>query len=491
LVPVLPPPHPPRDFPGACAARCLHLAFCAPAGRTGGSILSAMEVKNTFIDMPATPGGLGSPVPTPMASAPAKGYFSVKDSLAEAAVSEDFATLTASAVKTNARAARIPRGIPNQLDFMSTQSMMSIPESPMYQQMGLNGMLSPKLGLLGQPVTVRKGSTFSAAGSIPPTPIGMMDYGSTPTSNMPQYGGYTTMLPPAMPMSPVGAPVTMTVAGPPIQQQPAAAAASRQTLSLVDMISPKGIAAGTMLQPAFTGYQTMVGALPPPPQYQPAIMVQPTVMQVAQPPVAAPSAVMAPSFPAPVGAPTLPPSFPAPTASMVFAKPPQDLSPPAGNAGAAVALGLMCAPPARLQVPTPTHMGIGTLPVQYAAPAPAIMQSAPIMQNAAPTVYMSASGPAPMATVINQRMIPPPPLSAAPMAVFSPQGNGPPVGVPMCQTPTSPENDMKVLLDMAVASGNQKAVDALLRQAQQSGVRVMMPPPVDAAQTLSTSPVSR
>merc|ERR1711964_638978 len=90
--------------------------------------------------------------------------------------------------------------------------------------------------------------------------------------------------------------------------------------------------------------------------------------------------------------------------------------------------------------------------------------------------YVSAGMQQPQMVTVNsqpQRMMPPPPLAPAPLTVFSPSGSSPPISPPsvmaMQQTPTSPEEaDMKVLLDMAVLSGNQKAVDALLRQAQQS-----------------------
>lgn len=55
-----------------------------------------------------------------------------------------------------------------------------------------------------------------------------------------------------------------------------------------------------------------------------------------------------------------------------------------------------------------------------------------------------------------------------------PLGASPPTGLastilpPALDSPTSPESDFQVLLDLAVASGNQKAIDALRRQAQKS-----------------------
>merc|ERR1712151_1023691 len=76
---------------------------------------------------------------------------------------------------------------------------------------------------------------------------------------------------------------------------------------------------------------------------------------------------------------------------------------------------------------------------------------------------------------MKQRAMPPPPMTAAPV-MPSPMGakSLPPLGMalpsPKASGAHSPDSDMKVLLDLAVASGNQAAVDAVLRQAQQSGV---------------------
>merc|ERR1719215_894097 len=94
-------------------------------------------------------------------------------------------------------------------------------------------------------------------------------------------------------------------------------------------------------------------------------------------------------------------------------------------------------------------------------------------------------------------MPPPPPLAPAPTVLATPKGARPPIpatptGVPAAVTMLTPatapatapaavpvaaapsggmaEADLKLLLDMAVASGNQAAVDALLRQAQAAGM---------------------
>merc|ERR1712048_1273738 len=92
-----------------------------------------------------------------------------------------------------------------------------------------------------------------------------------------------------------------------------------------------------------------------------------------------------------------------------------------------------------------------------------------------------------------QRSLPPPPPMAAPTMMLSPVGSSrmPPLTMAPIQSPkgaaqplhvaptaqpyngvSSSENDMKVLLDLAMASGSQQAVDAVLRQAQQQGVGI-------------------
>lgn len=456
-----------------------------------------MEVKNTFIDIPPTPTGL----PVPLASAPAQCGFSMMDSLAGAAQLEEPSSLTEGALKMqNKRPIRMK---PNELAFCSTQSMMSIPESPSgFCGQTVTRSLGPSV--LGQPVTgfVRKVpdrlrfDSGASEGTIPPTPVGMVNFGSTPTGT--PYGGFTMLPPMTAPAvttfmaAPAQAPSVETVMAAPVMAAPmmaATVAASKTKLSLVDMISPKGEMKIGSLQSAFGGYTLPPGASPvvmqtsqppPPPQYLPAVSQQSTVM---------------------VGAPTLPPpSFPAPGVSSVL----QELPASSGTA-AAVSLGLMSAP-TTMRIPSPSSTAVGTLPPQYfssgpvlqaQAPATAVLPPAMLSQPNAQTVtYMSAPQAAPTMTVNSQpqRMIPPPPLAMAPMTVFSPSGAGPPAGFAL-PTPTSPESDMKVLLDMAVASGNQKAVDALIRQAQQSGMspdklRSMMPPSGEPM-VMSTSPVSR
>merc|ERR1719401_1415039 len=106
---------------------------------------------------------------------------------------------------------------------------------------------------------------------------------------------------------------------------------NKQTLSLVDMISPKGDTKVTMLPPTFSQMYAQPSQPPPPPQYQPVVQGQPNFV-VSQ----------APAGP-PVGAPTLAaPVFPAP----------QESSPP-GYSSAAVTLGLISAPTTVQQAQSP------------------------------------------------------------------------------------------------------------------------------------------
>jgi len=49
------------------------------------------------------------------------------------------------------------------------------------------------------------------------------------------------------------------------------------------------------------------------------------------------------------------------------------------------------------------------------------------------------------------------------------KGFAPPISSLALEISTSPKSDFQVLLDMAIASGNQKAIDALMRQAQKLG----------------------
>jgi len=54
-------------------------------------------------------------------------------------------------------------------------------------------------------------------------------------------------------------------------------------------------------------------------------------------------------------------------------------------------------------------------------------------------------------------------------SAYPPNGSPPPISSRALEISTSPKSDFQVLLDMATASGNQKAIDALMRQAQKLG----------------------
>merc|ERR1712151_1480784 len=98
-----------------------------------------------------------------------------------------------------------------------------------------------------------------------------------------------------------------------------------------------------------------------------------------------------------------------------------------------------------------------------------------------PSVMAPPPAAAPVTVTLPQRSLPPPPPMAAPTMMLSPVGSSrmPPLSMampspkgaampaqvaPMAQpydgAAPSSENDMKVLLELAVASGNQTAVDA-------------------------------
>lgn len=250
--------------------------------------------------------------------------------------------------------------------------------------------------------------------------------------------------------TPVATPAAIhTYAAPPlqvqaVQTQPAPQVMpSRATLSLVDMIqSPQADAKSMMLQTA----------------YHQVYQQQPLQAAALPPAVAAPAAITASTASAPTTT---------AYAATVATK-------PSSGAAAAVTLGLVQAP---MQVPGPmaSAMAVGSAPPQYAAPP------LPSATMARPSVVMQSAPPAAIAVGSARYMVPPPPSAPAPTFVLSPTGGAsmPPLpatsprAVP--KTPTggnSPESDAQVLLALAKASGNQQAVDAALRQARQSGIKV-------------------
>jgi len=421
--------------------------------------LFAMEVKNTFIDVPSTP-MVG--VQSFLNTAPAQyaAGFSMKDSLAQAAGSDmSFASpapavLSEAAVATLNMSSRPRRAKPNELAFMSTQSMMSIPESPMAGQMAQ----------LGQPVVVNR--KRSSMVSIPPTPAGMMDWGSTPTGT--PYGGGYTMLP-MNASAPVATLTSAPVTSVTTMAAPAAArwadsvptpkavtvAPSKQTLSLGSMIpSPK---AGTL-----TAAFSQMYAAPMVSSAQPVMMAPPSA-----PPMMAPTLTGSMISMPPAYAPNFPP--PPMNAPVIMAAPRQasavvQSGRVAGTSqpSAAGLLGLLSSPKVSQQV------AVGTL--QSSQPSAARLTTTTVQQLAPATAYAQPAAvtyaqPAQATMNFPREVIPPPPMC-------SPKGLGSPIvfSAASAPAPSSAQSDFQVLYDMAVASGNQQAVEALKRQAQQSGV---------------------
>eukprot|EP00929_Paragymnodinium_shiwhaense_P112121 TRINITY_DN80377_c0_g1_i1.p1 TRINITY_DN80377_c0_g1~~TRINITY_DN80377_c0_g1_i1.p1 ORF type:complete len:502 (+),score=101.60 TRINITY_DN80377_c0_g1_i1:70-1506(+) len=461
-------------------------------------------VKNTFIDVQG-PGLMSTPLPSPMASAPAQyASFSVKDSLlaavqapeAEAVIVGNIAE-TGTIGQTTTTVRRAGRRKPDPLAYASQSSMMSIPESP---SGGYTVPMSPSVGLALSQARDPMKYMSSGGSSIPATPA----------------FAYSSATPQASPIAYMSSSLAQSVAAPeiistsagstswpaprtapavsqvsyeaPLQprrvesasaQWPAPVAApqmtyeaslppKRETLSLTAMIqSPTVASKNIMLHSAYQQTQRQqMQMYQPYPQSQPQPAPAPAPLQPA-PPAAPASYQVAATAPAQVTysrGPTLgtsPPAQPAPSS-------------------AAQMLGLMATGPAAPPAAAPPAMSVGTLAPQYTAPQ---YSTQPSVYTQAPPAYapqvpvqqpMMAPPVSPPSLPASVRMPPPPP--AAPpsiLAMPSPAGarGPPPLGIAMA-TPkaASGAGDMKVLMDLAVASGNKEAMDAVLRQAQQQGM---------------------
>lgn len=447
------------------------------------------QVKNTFIEMmPPTP--LSTPLPSPMATAPAKVGFTLKESLARAVAAEEsdnFEENGSSALKEGTLgSSTLTRRRPDPLKYMSTSSMISIPEGPIESPSMAQFLSKGSPTALTGPSSVRREAKYLTVSSIPPTPIatpagvGLCDFGPTPSGT------------PAAGLS----------------------AASRTTLSLVDMIqSPRvGLTfdAATLVQPAAPlAVQTVVQ-----PTVQP---VQPAVASVAsvvssaapvqlQPPLTVGPPPAAPAFVPATQPPVQPPSLLAPMVSLPSQSvPPPPLISPAGTAAqgriqrlfsdaavlpvptvptmpaappapaAAVQLGLVASPPP--VAAAAYSSAVGTLAYSTQAtqqPRIELPQAQATFLGSAQIQRPVQAQPPAAGVVSTQRMVPPPPMAPAPTTMFSPKGARPPMaGLLPAQgaaRPATAADDFKVLLDVAMASGNQKAVEALQRQALQSGI---------------------
>jgi len=328
-------------------------------------------------------------------------------------------------------------------------SMIAIPES---------------LTAAGQTVEIRKdGTTYvtgtPAASSIPPTPVATWDVMPTPTT-----------------------PATNL----------------RTTLSLVDMIqSPKVEQQTVMVQrPYQMVYQGVPVVAAQPVQAQ-ALPPGATVVQ-AQP--AAPPETMATTMtvqPATVG--HIPPPPPAAAPVVVPAADPAEEARATSQAlqAAAVQLGLVPQQQHQQAVPQTqpcaSSVAVGTIqPPRYTATVHTLQQAPATTTLLPPSMGTQPHSVSTVITAQPQRMVPPPPAAPAPTVVFTPKASsvpmmpamavaapvsmGAPPALPAAAlaVPTAssgmPESDLKVLLSLAVSSGNQQAVDALLRQAQQGGM---------------------
>lgn len=391
------------------------------------------QVKNTFISVhiPSTPSGAA--VQQPMASAPAMVQrASLQDSLAAAAAADrpdsgedSFAFGEVVASPSN----RVMQGRVRPIALSeSPPGMAVIPESP-----------SAAAGL--------RVYHNNVSSSVPPTPQMCYSALTTPT-------------------------------GTPLAQQ-------RTTLGLGQMIqSPTADAKAQMMHSA---YQQVYMQAPTVTQAPAQYFVPPQQFQVQQPPpigqyVVHQAMPAGQAFTQPAAAPTDQP----PVQTVQGGSPQQS--------AAAVQLGLV-PQQQQLTMPAPSQMSAGVMPAppQHAAtfqqvthrtvitlPPGAPLGGLPPPPMAAPQF---AAAPAMTAAPLTMAHVaapppPPPPMAAPQIAIMSPKGMPAPAGIAMqtpqglspTMMPSTPDSDMKVLVDMAVLSGNQAAVDALMRQAQSQGI---------------------
>lgn len=421
--------------------------------------MAETQVKNTFIDvnLPST----ATPVPSPPASAPARQAVALKDSLQQAA--ED-----ASAATTGTAAGTAPAGIarrakPNPLNFLSQNSMASIPEDQ------ANG-------------TVKRDPMMFVSGmsEMPATPAYTWGVLQTPTGTPSGYRAYGS--------------------APPMVATPTEV--QRKTLSLQDMIqSPKVEDKAALLNNSYH----QLYSVPPYPQapMQPALHPMPhgaplhTVPHtVAHTVPMAETATYAP-MPQAGGPPEMYMPMQGHQPPIFSSIPVQHMPPQPMNGCPAVALGLVHGPRqpmAAMPQPMPQPMPQQAMP--QAAPAvaqPMPMQpmqtlAAPMAQPVAQPLQAQFGLPsyaaplaAPPGGVIahpahpHPQLPPPPPTFAAPSVVMSPKAQA------VSTAPPVSESDIRTLLEVATTSGNPEAINAVMRQAQMAGMspekfRSLLPP---------------
>eukprot|EP00405_Crypthecodinium_cohnii_P013701 CAMPEP_0206454466 /NCGR_PEP_ID=MMETSP0324_2-20121206/21152_1 /ASSEMBLY_ACC=CAM_ASM_000836 /TAXON_ID=2866 /ORGANISM="Crypthecodinium cohnii, Strain Seligo" /LENGTH=471 /DNA_ID=CAMNT_0053924941 /DNA_START=67 /DNA_END=1482 /DNA_ORIENTATION=+ len=457
------------------------------------------SIKNTFIECPETPAG---GLPAPLASAPAQYAWTLKDSLSAAAAGGD-----------EVAGGKFARPKPNPLNTLAP-AVTTITETPLATP-------SSSVG----PAKYNMTGTLSGSGSMPPTPAGGMGWGATPTGSpvaaaqpqrttlslvsmiqSPNVNSKTVMLESAynklyqIPASST-APVVLSSAAPGTMPY-ATAVSGPRTLSTSMSTAPAPLSYGASkiipvrtVAPCTASTEDAGSPLSPPPQQPPQIF---TYRMAPPAPLASPGAGAAgkldsiqseddfASSSAGAGS----PAAAAATSTVEVQKSPL----------AAVKLGLLSGP-----APTGAPTAAYFTATKLSTPAPTVVKASP-PRTAPTTTTTVVAAPQYQAPVSRTMMMPPPPSAPAP--TFTPKGimhlPGAPLSAPPSDVPATPagfkpptrvvltlaakeedksedikapekakvglSEDMKVLLDMAVSSGNKAAIDVLRRQAKASGM---------------------
>ncbi|CAE6961014.1 unnamed protein product [Symbiodinium natans] len=405
----------------------------------------------------------------------------------------------------------VRRAKPNPLNFLSQNSMVSIPEGA--------DALHPEATQAAAPLPHDPMKFMSGMSEMPATPAYTWGVLQTPTETPYGFSQFR--------------PVT-TLQYPPTMATPTGYAdPQRKTLSLQDMIqSPKVEDKAALLHSTYQQLYQVPPYGPPLPQAAPPYAVPagppvhyaepplntlPPLQQapLAMPPPAAlhtlppqgpmhePPIYAVPTVP---GAPGTPPLYPQPMMGQGPGTPPPlyPAQPMPGPIPAQPGTPPTVFAPAPLQAPHAMPQPMPTGPMPGGAPAPGGCPSIalglvhgaqgqpPVSQplqahygpppSGAPTV---APGAAPGVVLAHPSVAaqppPPPPNFAAPAVVVSPKAASAPAA-----TSNMSESDIRTLLDVAMQSGNQEAVSAVARQAKAAGMsaerfRSLLPAPNSAA----------
>ncbi|CAJ1337357.1 unnamed protein product [Effrenium voratum] len=385
-----------------------------------------MKVRNTFIDIPST----ATPVPSPPASAPARQAVALKESLQNAAEESSDGLV---------------RRKPNPLNFLSQNSMVSIPEDQ-------DGKAQVLGATVNGPLPHDPMKFVSGVSEMPATPSYTWGVLQTPTETPSGFRAFVQG--PAYTM-----PAVATPSGAVVQ--------SRQTLSLQDMIqSPKVETKNALLN---NSYQQLYHVQYGPPVSQAPMMGAPLHTL---PPGAAPGTPPNSYPPNTYQAPDPPQGYipmQGPPPGQIYAAPVAQMpqQPPMPGCPS-VALGLVHG---AQMPPTQPMQPMSTQPMQPMSTQP--IQSQPIQSHYGLPPHLAAQAPARpgpgfMAHPgVAHQLPPPPPTFAAPAVVMSPKAVG--------SAPHS-ESDIRTLLEVAVSSGNQEAINAVMRQAQMAGMKGLASP---------------